>query len=89
MWVYGVSEESASSVPRYGYKERSSPPEALQSRLMRLIAVHAVKHKNAEEEPKQPVLQLHFIPTHVLSVGLCVSTSRTHTGLQGQGRGGK
>lgn len=69
--------------------KRSSPQEVLQSKLMRLIAVHAVKHKNAEEEPKQPIVQLHFIPTCVLSVGLCVSTSGTHTSLQSQGKGGK
>lgn len=58
--------------------KRSSPQEVLQSKLMRLIAVHAVKHKNAEEEPKQPIVQLHFIPTCSLSGTLCEHKWNTH-----------
>lgn len=68
LWhVLAKCEQCSQCSARYRYKDRSNPQEVLQSKLMRLIAVHAVKHKNTEEERKQPILQTVMLHSHVFS----------------------
>lgn len=88
LWhVLAKCQQCSQCFARCRYKDRSSPWKALQSNLMRLLAVHAVKHKNAEEELKQPILQTVMLHSHMFSHwsqwGLHVSASETHASVEG------